>query len=83
VRRAARRGASSESVSLCYRRLIRTRQSSTYRARWFNPPTGAWLDIGAGTIRASNIGEIALPAFPDGEDWGLSLVAADSAVRTP
>jgi hypothetical protein len=47
-----------------------------YHARWFNPRTGDWLDVGNGTIRANNIGEIALPAFPDGEDWGLSLLKA-------
>lgn len=48
---------------------------ASYRARWFDPRTGAWHPAGPGTVKANNIGEIALPAFPDGEDWALSLVA--------
>jgi uncharacterized protein DUF4038/uncharacterized protein DUF5060/collagenase-like protein with putative collagen-binding domain len=49
---------------------------TTYRARWFNPRKGEWMDVGNGEIKANNIGEIALPAFPDAEDWGLSLTRA-------
>jgi hypothetical protein len=52
-----------------------------YRARWFNPRTGAWVNVADGRIRANNIGEIGLPAFPDDEDWGLSLVRAEAAPR--
>jgi hypothetical protein len=32
--------------------------------------------VGSGTLTANNIGEIALPAVPSDEDWGLSLVRA-------
>lgn len=45
-----------------------------YRARWFDPRSGEWHDAGGGTLRADNIGEIVLPAFPTDEDWALSLV---------
>jgi hypothetical protein len=46
-----------------------------YRAQWFNPRTGEWLAAGQGHVGSDNIGEISLPPFPDGEDWGLSLIA--------
>jgi hypothetical protein len=59
----------------CPRSRIRgATPEATYRARWFDPRTGEWLDVGDGLIEADNIGEITLPAFPDDEDWGLSLV---------
>jgi hypothetical protein len=60
-------------------RIRGAKPEATYRARWFNPRTGAWLDVANGRIVANNIGEINLPAFPDAEDWGLSLVRADTA----
>jgi hypothetical protein len=47
---------------------------SIYRARWFNPRQGTWLDVGDGTLTANNIGEINLPHLPGEMDWGLSLV---------
>jgi hypothetical protein len=63
----------------CPRSRIRgARPEGRYRARWFDPRTGEWLDVGNGQLRADNIGEISLPPFPDGEDWGLSLVAVDA-----
>jgi hypothetical protein len=52
---------------------------AAYRARWFDPRSGAWADAGDGQLRADTIGEIQLPAFPNGEDWGLSLIYAGSA----
>jgi hypothetical protein len=59
----------------CPRSKIRgATPEATYRARWFNPRSGEWLDVRDGTIEANNIGEINLPDFPDGEDWGVSLV---------
>jgi hypothetical protein len=59
----------------CPRSKIRgATPEATYRARWFNPRSGEWLDVRDGTIEANNIGEISLPDFPDGEDWGVSLV---------
>jgi hypothetical protein len=54
---------------------------ATYRARWFDPRTGQWRDVGSGRITANNIGELMLPAPPDEEDWGLSLVRTEAAVR--
>jgi uncharacterized protein DUF4038/uncharacterized protein DUF5060/collagenase-like protein with putative collagen-binding domain len=54
---------------------------AAYRARWFNPRNGEWSPVGAGQIRADNIGEMNLPAFPDDQDWGLSLVRTESATR--
>ena len=47
---------------------------ATYRADWFDPRTGRWTPVGDGRLKADTIGEIALPARPDGEDWGLRLV---------
>ncbi|HKH93412.1 MAG TPA: DUF4038 domain-containing protein, partial [Gemmatimonadaceae bacterium] len=57
------------------------RPEATYRARWFDPRTGEWRDVGSGRITANNIGELMLPAFPDDEDWGLSLVRFENAPR--
>ncbi|HTL67500.1 MAG TPA: DUF4038 domain-containing protein [Lacunisphaera sp.] len=53
--------------------------NSTYRAQWFNPRDGTWSDVGPGTTRSSKIGIMALPAPPDGNDWGLKLVYAGPA----
>jgi hypothetical protein len=59
----------------CPQSLIRgTTPEGIYQARWFNPRTGEWTDVGEGQLRADNIGEIQLPKFPDDEDWALSLV---------
>jgi hypothetical protein len=45
----------------------------TYRAEWFNPRNGDWLQAGNGFVTANNSGRIELPDFPDAEDWGLKL----------
>jgi hypothetical protein len=50
------------------------RLNSDYRAQWFNPREGTWLDVGNGLIRADKIGVIQLPQFPSATDWGLKLV---------
>jgi len=52
-----------------------------YRAVWFNPRTGDWIDAGVLVARAA--GEITLPNFPgdtkkSGADWGLKLEAESS-----
>jgi len=49
-----------------------------YKAKWFNPRTGDWID--AGVLTAKSGGEITLPNFPGDikksrDDWGLKLVA--------
>jgi hypothetical protein len=59
----------------CSRSLIRGAQvMSIYRAQWFDPRSGTWADVGEGTVKANNIGEIQLPNFPSDLDWGLKLV---------
>jgi hypothetical protein len=50
------------------------RLNSVYRAQWFNPRDGIWLDAGNGKLVANKIGIIRLPGFPDGSDWGLKLI---------
>jgi hypothetical protein len=50
------------------------RLNSAYRAQWFNPRDGTWLDAGAGRLVANKIGIIALPDFPGDADWGLRLI---------
>lgn len=42
-----------------------------WRARWFNPRTGAWSD--AGILETDANHKILLPALPDASDWALSL----------
>jgi hypothetical protein len=49
--------------------------NSVYRAQWFNPRKGTWLDAGDGKVNANKIGIIALPNFPDDSDWGLRLIS--------
>ena len=44
----------------------------TYRAQWFDPRTGTWIDGGA--LVADQRCDIALPPFPSDGDWGLKLV---------
>ena len=59
----------------CPRSQIRgARLNSIYRARWFNPRDGSWLDAGDSRLPAGKIGIIALPDFPGEADWGLQLV---------
>ncbi len=58
----------------CPRSHIRgAKLNSFYRAQWFNPRDGTWLDAGTGKVRANNIGIITLPEFPSATDWGLRL----------
>ena len=48
--------------------------NSVYRAQWFNPRNGSWLDAGKGKLVANKIGIIELPEFPGDTDWGLKLI---------
>jgi hypothetical protein len=48
--------------------------NSVYRAQWFNPRNGEWMDAGNGKLTASKIGIIRLPKFPEDVDWGLKLI---------
>ncbi|HEY1945697.1 MAG TPA: DUF4038 domain-containing protein [Bryobacteraceae bacterium] len=64
----------------CPRSLVRgARVMSLYKAKWFDPRTGVWSDVGPGQVAADNIGEIHLPPFPTDNDWGLSLTYAGPA----
>ena len=48
--------------------------NTTYKAHWFNPRTGAWINVGSGTLASDAQGQLVLPACPTAaEDWGLSL----------
>lgn len=58
----------------CPQSLVRgARTMGVYRAQWFDPRHGTWLDVGDGSVRSNNIGEIRLPDFPSDIDWGLRL----------
>ena len=60
----------------CPRSLVRgARLSSAYRAQWFDPRQGAWIDVGS--LQSNNIGEIQLPEFPGDADWGLRLTYSE------
>ncbi len=48
--------------------------NSIYRAQWFDPRDGSWLDVNDGTVRSNEIGTIQLPDFPSETDWGLRLI---------
>lgn len=50
------------------------RLNSDYRAQWFNPRNGTWIDLPGGSLRSNEIGIIDLPPFPADDDWGLRLV---------
>ena len=50
--------------------------NSYYRAQWFDPRNGKWIDAGSGEVQSNTIGIIELPAFPTDDDWGLRLIYA-------
>jgi Protein of unknown function (DUF4038)/Domain of unknown function (DUF5060)/Putative collagen-binding domain of a collagenase len=57
----------------CPRSMLRgASPSAVYAARWFDPRNGKWIALGR--LAADTVGQIRLPPFPGGEDWGLSLV---------
>jgi hypothetical protein len=67
----------------CPKSQIRgARLNSLYRAQWFNPRNGTWLDAGNGKVVANKIGIIALPDFPDDSDWGLRLISEEPETIT-
>ena len=66
----------------CPRSLVRgARLSSAYRAQWFDPREGTWIDAGDGSLQSNNIGEIQLPEFPGDADWGLKLTSSERAAK--
>ena len=55
-----------------------TRSEGSYRARWFNPRTGAWTAAGSQVLGANTAGQLTLPPFPGDSaraetDWALKL----------
>ncbi|MCK5209852.1 MAG: DUF4038 domain-containing protein [Cyclobacteriaceae bacterium] len=63
----------------CPRSWIRgARLNSFYRAQWFNPRDGTFMDVGDGKLFANKIGIIRIPNFPDDADWGLRLIYEDT-----
>lgn len=47
------------------------RANQTYRARWFNPRSGEWIDAGVPLVDAWC--RVTLPKLPSSEDWAMSL----------
>ena len=52
-----------------------------YEARWYNPRTGEWSDIGNGSLTANGSGVVTMPDFPggltqtaDNTHWAAKLV---------
>jgi len=59
----------------CPRSQVRgARLHSRYRAQWFDPRNGSWVDAGTGALESNMIGTIQLPDFPAEGDWGLRLM---------
>ena len=50
--------------------------NAKYRAQWFDPRIGKWLDVGNGSLQSGVTGMIQLPEFPGDTDWGLKLEAS-------
>jgi len=60
----------------CPRGTVRgARYERAYRATWFDPRTGAWIN--AGVLMSSPLCEIALPPFPSEGDWALKLALTE------
>jgi hypothetical protein len=58
--------------------------NSIYRAEWFDPRNGTFLDVAPnGTVRSSVIGVIMLPDPPADTDWGLRLTYSGPVRSTP
>jgi len=63
--------------------LSGAQSSGQYKASWFNPRVGEWLDADVENLIADSAGKIALPNFPDNAtrsntDWGLKLKLINS-----
>jgi len=59
-------------------RIRGAKLNSIYRAQWFDPRDGRWLNADSGVARSNEIGIIELPDFPGDADWGLRLVCEDA-----
>jgi hypothetical protein len=71
---------------LLYFEKLATRQTisnlpanKTYTAKWYNPRTGDWTNMGNGSVQTDEAGKVKLPKFPSGSstsaaDWAAQLV---------
>jgi hypothetical protein len=50
---------------------------ATYRAEWFDPRTGQWMNAGGGWLKANVWGWITVPDFPSNDDWGLKMTLSE------
>jgi hypothetical protein len=55
--------------------------NAIYKAQWFNPREGTWVDVPDGKVESSKIGVIMVPKLPDANDWGLKLVYDETAEK--
>ena len=63
--------------------------NQTYEAKWYNPRTGVWSDIGSGSLTADSGGVVTMPNFPgsltqtaNNTDWAAKLVIDPGPTRT-
>ncbi|HWG21675.1 MAG TPA: DUF5060 domain-containing protein [Terracidiphilus sp.] len=49
------------------------RLNAEYKAQWFDPRKGTWMDAGNGVVRSGETGIVELPEVPGDTDWGLRL----------
>lgn len=78
-------GTANKDLFLCYfekdcpkATLSGASPGAKYKARWFNPRNGNWLDAVSGVLIADSSGRIVLPGFPESQtnsenDWALKL----------
>lgn len=60
----------------CLQATVRgAKADQTYRAQWFDPRNGEWIDADQLTSNAEC--HISLPPFPSSKDWGLKLVLGE------
>ncbi|WP_319477660.1 DUF5060 domain-containing protein [Marispirochaeta aestuarii] len=49
-----------------------------YSCRWFNPRDGRWIPEGRTLdLKTDDLGRVAVPEYPDNEDWAMSLKLSD------
>jgi hypothetical protein len=49
-----------------------------YECRWFNPREGRWFpEEGNLELKTDDLGRVAVPVYPDNEDWAMSLKLSD------
>jgi hypothetical protein len=58
-------------------------KNARYRASWFNPRNGKWIDFAGAHTQTDSNGTFTFPDFPDGgmyaiQDWAAKLVLMDN-----